>query len=188
MASGGSTVAQGGVAHRYASALYSLAHDHASLDQVISDMASLGELIDATPALRQMLASPLINAKEASAGLRAALQSHGFSPLILQFTGVIAANRRLSVLRAIVSEFGALVAEKNGEVTAFVTTAFALTESQREALRARLLDAGFARINLAEEVDSALLGGLKLRIGARLFDSSIKSRLQRLQYAMKGAA
>ncbi len=193
MASGGSTITHGGVADRYARALYSSAEDASAqdpgtIDSVVDEMVALGQLIDTTPALRQMLASPLIDARQALAGLRAALEASGFSPLIIRFAGVVAVNRRLTALRTIVSAFGALVAEKRGVVSAEVTTAYALTDVQREALRARLIEAGYARVNIAEEVDPALLGGLVVRIGARLFDSSIKSRLQRLQYAMKGAA
>jgi len=73
-------------------------------------------------------------------------------------------------------------------VLAHVVTAHRLTDVQRTTLRARLIEAGYGHINIDEQVDASLLGGMTVRIGARLFDSSIKSRLQRLQYAMKGAA
>jgi F-type H+-transporting ATPase subunit delta len=100
----------------------------------------------------------------------------------------VASNRRLARLRAIVSAFLTLVAEKRGVVGAQVITAHPLSVVQREALRARLIEAGYGQVNIEEHVDPSLLGGLTVRIGARLFDSSIKSSLQRLQYAMKGAA
>jgi F-type H+-transporting ATPase subunit delta len=90
-------------------------------------------------------------------------------------------------LRVIVAAFAALVAERRGQVTAHVASAHALSMVQREALRARLIEAGYGQVNIEEQVDRSLLGGLVVRIGARLFDSSVKSRLQRLQYAMKGA-
>ena len=104
------------------------------------------------------------------------------------FVGVIANNRRLSSLRTIVTAFANLVAEKRGVVVAKVSTANPLSAVQREQLRARLIEAGYGTVDIEEQVDPSLLGGLVVRIGARLFDSSIKSRLQRLQYAMKGAA
>ena len=116
------------------------------------------------------------------------LYSQGFSPTIQHFVGVIAANRRLSKLRAIVSAFAALVARKRGVVTAHVVTAHGLSLPQREAVRARLIEAGYGNVNIDEQVDASILGGLVVRIGARLYDSSIKSRLQRLQFAMKGTA
>ncbi len=104
------------------------------------------------------------------------------------FVGVVANNRRLDALRAIVAAFAALVAQKRGVVVAHVASAHPLSDVQREQLRARLIEAGYGSVNIQERVDPSLLGGLVVRIGARLYDTSLKSRLQRLQYAMKGAA
>jgi len=189
VASGGSTISRGGgLTDRYAAALYSLADDARALDQVVSEMQALGRLIDESADVRRLLASPLIDVKQALAAMRAVLQDQGFSPLVVRFAGVVTTNRRLRELRAIVAAFAALVAEKRGIVTAHVTTAHRMTTVQRESLRARLIEAGYGQINIEEQVDAALLGGISVRLGARLFDSSIKSRLQRLQYAMKGAA
>jgi F-type H+-transporting ATPase subunit delta len=188
VASGGSTITHGGVADRYAAALYSLAEDQHALDQTVDQVQSLGRLIDESPDLRRLLESPLIDVRQATSALRAALQSQGFSETVVKFASVVAANRRLRNLRSIVSAFGALVAEKRGIVTAHVITAHKLSDVQRATLQARLIEAGYGQINIEEQVDPSLLGGITVRIGARLFDSSIKSRLQRLQYAMKGAA
>ncbi|MEJ0045831.1 MAG: ATP synthase F1 subunit delta [Rhodospirillales bacterium] len=189
MASGGSTISRGGgLTDRYANALYSLAGDENALDRTVDEMQALGRLIDASADLRRLLESPLVDVQQALTALRAALDGQGFSPLLVRFVSVVTANRRLRQLRAIVSAFSALVAEKRGVVSAQVTSAHALTTVQREALRARLIEAGYGQVNIEEQVDASLLGGLTLRIGARLFDSSIKSSLQRLQYAMKGAA
>ena len=102
--------------------------------------------------------------------------------------GVVASNRRLSALQNIIAAFAALVAAKRGVVVAQVETAHPLTDVQEQQLRARLIEAGYGNVNIVKKVDPSLLGGLVVRIGARLFDSSLKSRLQRLQYAMKGAA
>jgi len=189
LASGGSTISHGGgLTDRYAAALYSLADDAGQLDQTVEQMHALGQLIDDSADLRRLLESPLIDVKQASAAIRAALESQGFAPLIIRLAGVVAANRRLRNLRGIVSAFGSLVAARRGIVTAQVVTAHRLTSVQRESLRARLIEAGYSAVNIEEQVDTSLLGGLVVRIGAVLFDSSIKSRLQRLQYAMKGAA
>ncbi len=189
MASGGSTITHGGgLADRYAAALYSLAEDQHALDQTVDQVQSLGRLIDESPALRRLLESPLIDIRQGTAAVRAALQSQGFSEIVVKFASVVAANRRLRDLRAIVRAFAALVAEKRGIVTAHVITAHKLSDVQRATLQARLIEAGYGQINIDEQVDPSLLGGITVRIGARLFDSSIKSRLQRLQYAMKGAA
>jgi F-type H+-transporting ATPase subunit delta len=87
-----------------------------------------------------------------------------------------------------VRAFAALVAQKRGVITAHVASAHPLSDVQRQQLRARLIEAGYSNVNIVEQVDPDLLGGLIVRIGARLYDTSLKSRLQRLQYAMKGAA
>ena len=140
------------------------------------------------PIFRRLLGDPTIDAQSASKAALAILGREGFGKLVQDFVGVIAANRRLGVLRAIVAAFAALVADKRGVVVADVTTAHPLTDVQREQLRARLIEAGYGQVRIQEGVDPSLLGGLVLRVGARLYDTSLKSRLQRLQYAMKGAA
>ena len=189
MASGASTISHGGgLVDRYATALYSLADDEHALDQTVEQMDALGRLIDESDAFRRLLASPLIDVAQTLAATRAVLEAQGFAPNIVKFVGVIAVNRRLSRLRAIVSAFAALVAERRGIITARVASAHPLSTVQRESLRARLIESGYGQVNIEEQVDASLLGGITLRIGARLFDSSIKSRLQRLHYAMKGAA
>ena len=189
MASGGSSIIHGGgLTDRYAAALYSQAEDERVLDQTIDQMDALGRLIDESPDLRRLLESPLIDVSQGTAAIRALLQAQGFSDTIVRFACVVASNRRFRQLRAIVGAFAALVAQKRGVVLAHVVTAHRLTDVQRTTLRARLIEAGYGHINIDEQVDATLLGGMTVRIGARLFDSSIKSRLQRLQYAMKGAA
>jgi F-type H+-transporting ATPase subunit delta len=189
VASGGTTISHGGgLAGRYASALYALADETHVLDDTVWQMEGLAQLIDTTPDFRRLLASPLIDIKQGVAAVRAVLEGERFSPTVTRFVCVVAANRRLRDLRAIVTEFAALVAQKRGVVNAHVSTAQPLSPVQREQLRARLIEAGYGRVNIEEQVDPGLLGGLVVRIGARLFDSSIKSRLQRLHYVMKGIA
>ena len=189
MATGGTTISLGGgLAGRYAAALYDLADEHRELDVVVEQMDALGRLIDESAPLRRLLGSPLVDVTQARAAARAVLEPQGFGKTVLDFVGVIANNRRLAVLRAIVTAFATLVAQKRGVVVASVSTAHPLSPVQREQLRARLIESGYGQVNLQETVDPSLLGGLVVRIGARLYDTSLKSRLQRLQYAMKGAA
>jgi F-type H+-transporting ATPase subunit delta len=145
---------------------------------VVEQMESLGRLIADNADLRRLVRSPLIDVNSAAKAIRAVLEAAGFGKTVLDFVGVVAANRRLA----------ALVAAKRGVVVAQVETAHALTDVQEQQLRARLIEAGYGNVNIVKKVDPSLLGGLVVRIGARLFDSSLKSRLQRLQYAMKGAA
>ena len=183
------TISQsGGLPGRYAAALYDLADERHELDTVVDEMESLGRLIDQSAPFRRLLSSPLVDVTQARTAAEAVLKEQGFGKTVNDFVGVIANNRRLAVLRSIVSTFAALVAQKRGVITASVASAHPLSDVQREQLRARLIEAGFGNVNIQESVDPTLLGGLVVRVGARLYDTSLKSRLQRLQYAMKGAA
>ena len=189
VASEATTIASGGgLADRYAAALYAHADEHHALDTVVSQMEELGRLIDRSADFRRLLESPLIDVKTATAAAQAVLTQEGFGKEVRDFVGVISVNRRLRVLRDIVGAFATLVAQRRGIVTAHVASAHPLNDVQRQQLRARLIEAGYGNVNIDERVDADLLGGLVVRIGARLYDTSLKSRLQRLQYAMKGAA
>ncbi len=189
MASGGATISSsGGLADRYAAALYSLASDQHVLDHVVEQMDGLGRLIDESATLRRLLSSPLIDIKTAHAALQEALIAQGFGKTITDFVGVVTANRRLPALRSIVTAFAALVAAKRGVIVAEVSSAHPLSDVQEQQLRARLIEAGYGQVNIQKHVDPSLLGGIVVKIGARLYDTSLKSRLQRLQYSMKGAA
>jgi F-type H+-transporting ATPase subunit delta len=186
---GGTTIASGGgLADRYAAALYSFAEDSHALDAVVAEIEQLGRLIDASADFRRLLESPLIDIHAARNAALAVLEQEGFGKPVRDFVGVVASNRRLRNLRQMVSAFATLVAEKRGVVTATVASAHPLSDVQRQQLRARLIEAGYGNVNIVEQVEPDLLGGLVVRVGARLYDTSLKSRLQRLQYAMKGAA
>jgi F-type H+-transporting ATPase subunit delta len=189
LASGGTTISTGGgLTDRYAAALYSLADDQNALDAVVAQMDGLGRLIDQSPELRRLLASPLVDVNAAQRALREILVTQGFGKLVQDFVGVVVGNRRTASLRAIIAAFAAMVAQRRGVVVAEVQTAHPLTDLQEQQLRARLIESGYGRVDIVKKIDPGLLGGLVVKIGARLFDSSLKSRLQRLQYAMKGAA
>jgi F-type H+-transporting ATPase subunit delta len=178
----------GGLTDRYAAALYAHADENHVLDTVVSQMEHLGRTIDASADFRRLLESPLIDVKTATEAVLSVLTSEGFGKEVRDFVGVVATNRRLRNLRDIVNAFATLVANRRGIVTAHVASAHPLNDVQRQQLRARLIEAGYGNVNINEEVDAGLLGGMIVRIGARLYDTSLKSRLQRLQYAMKGAA
>ncbi len=189
VASGATTISSGGgLADRYATALYAHADENRALDTTVTEMDGLGRLIEASADFRRLIESPLIGVAQASSAARAVLSAEGFSKIVQDFVGVVTANRRLSNLPEIVRAFAALVANKRGVITAQVASAHPLSDVQRQQLRARLIEAGYSNVNIVEEVQPDLLGGLVVKIGARLYDTSLKSRLQRLQYAMKGAA
>ena len=189
VASEATTIAKGGgLADRYAAALYAHADDAGALDSVVTEMQTLGRLIQQSADFRRLIESPLIDVNLGTKAALAVLEQEGFGKPVRDFVGVISANRRLRALPAIVTAFAALVADRRGIITAHVTTAQPLNDLQRQQLRARLIEAGYGNVNIEEQVQPDLLGGLIVRIGARLYDTSLKSRLQRLQYAMKGAA
>lgn len=184
----GTIASRGGLADRYAAALYAHAEDQGALDAVVTEMEALGRLIKESADLRRLLESPLIDVSQQQKAALAVLEHQGFGKPVRDFVGVVAANRRLNALAAIARAFATLVADRRGIITAHVASAQPLSDVQRQQLRARLIEAGYGNVNIHESVDADLLGGLTVRVGARLYDTSLKSRLQRLQYAMKGAA
>ena len=178
----------GGLADRYAAALYAHADESGVLDTVVSEMESLGWLIQNSADFRRLIESPLIDVAQSTKAALAVLEQQGFGKAVRDFVGVVSTNRRLRALPEIVIAFSTLVADRRGIITAQVTTALPMLDLQRQQLRARLIEAGYGNVNIQEQVQPDLLGGMIIRIGARLYDTSLKSRLQRLQYAMKGAA
>lgn len=188
MAADSPTNFSSGVPGRYASALYARAEETGVLKFAVLWMERLGELIEKSEDFRRLLDSPLIGAKDAAQAGMDVMKAHGFGPLLQNFFGVVATNRRLKQLPAIVKAFAALAAQKRGQITAEVTTAYPLSEVERASLLARLAESGYGSVQLIEKVSPDILGGLIVRIGSRLYDTSLKSRLLRLQHALKGAA
>ncbi len=177
-----------GLFGRYATALYELADEHRNLDEVVDQANALGRLIDQSQPLRALLSSPTLDIAQSRDAVLAILDEQGFGATIRHFVGVIANNRRLPALRGIVAAFAALVAGRRGITIAQVSSAHPLTSLQRTQLQARLTEAGYGRVDIQESVDASLLGGLVVRVGARLYDASVKSRLARLNHAMKGVS
>lgn len=177
-----------GFSGRYAAALYALASEQKILNDVVDQMAALGRLIQDSADLRRLIETPLTDAAKVAPVLTQALATQGFLPIIRNYVGVVITNRRLRYLPQLIAGFAAYVATKRGEIVADVTTVHALTDTQRNQLRARFTEAGYSHVYLREHTDPSLLGGLVLKIGAKLFDTSLKSRLNRLNYSLKGAA
>lgn len=182
-----------GLAERYALALLGLADDRRAtdpdaLDRIAADLDRLFDLWRDDAGFRFFVADPRLGAAAQKAGAFAVLERAGIGSEVRNLVGVMIGNRRLSQLPQVAAAFGEKLAARRGQQTATVITAHPLTDTQRAQIAARLTEAGHSGVRLAEQVDPTVLGGLILRIGSRLFDNSIKSKLQRLQYAMKGAA
>lgn len=175
-------------AGRYALAAYEIAEQRDVIQFAVPAFENLGKLIKDSADFRRLIESPLIEARQAARAAVAILRMQGFGPLLQNTVGALATNRRLRLLPDVVKAFAAIHAAKLGIKPVEVTSAQPLGDTEREALRAKLAEAGYDAIALAEHVDPSILGGLIIKIGSRLYDTSLKSRLQRLQHAMKGAA
>lgn len=176
----------GGLAARYAAALFELAEEKKQLDQVAADLASLKAVIAGSGDLARLIRSPVLSRAEQSRALAAVLEKAGMSELVRRFVGLVAQNRRLFVLPDMIDAYLSQLAERRGEVTAEVVSARPLSDAQRDAVAAALRKAIGGKVAVAARVDPALIGGLVVKVGSRLIDSSLRTKLQRLQHAMKG--
>jgi F-type H+-transporting ATPase subunit delta len=180
------TTEQGGLATRYAAALFELADSKKALDAVAADLTQLQRMIAESADLRSMMNSPLLDRAEQTKGMVAVVKAAGFNDLTQKFAGLIAQNRRLFVLPAIIRAFLKLLADRRGEMTAEVTAARPLTSDQQAAVAEAIRKAVGSKVSIDLKVDPELLGGLVVRVGSRMIDSSLKTKLRKLQLAMKG--
>jgi F-type H+-transporting ATPase subunit delta len=175
------------VGARYARALFDLAVETGVLDAVEADLATFKGLIADSADLRTLLASPGFDAEEKGRGLAAIAERAESSPTTRKFLGLLAANRRTAALAPIIDAFQAMAAARRGLVSARVTTAVPLTKAQSKALAASLATALGREPQVETVVDPKILGGLKVRVGSRLYDASLKSKLDSLKFALKRA-
>ena len=175
-----------GMAGRYAVALFELARDEKSIDAVKADLDSFDALIGESPDLGRLVRSPVFTAAEQGRALAAVLGKAGVGGLAGNFLKVVAANRRLFAVRDIIKAFRALVARHKGEVTAEVTVAEALDAKHRDAITAALKAVtGGQDVDLRVKVDPAIIGGLVVKLGSRMVDTSLRSKLNAIKHAMK---
>lgn len=176
-----------GIAGRYANALYDLADEQKALDQVADDLRALRGMLAESEDLRRLVQSPVLKRDVQARALAAVVERAGFSQLTRNFIGIVARHRRLFALSGMIEGFLRVLASRRGEVTAEVTAARPLTDSQRAALTEALNGVVSGKVTVDENVDPSLLGGLIVKVGSRMYDSSLRSKLQRMQLAMKGA-
>jgi len=175
-----------GLAGRYATALFALADERKLLDRVAEDLRGLRALVAESADLKRLIRSPVL-AREAQGRAVAALAERaGLDPLTRNFLGLLARNRRLFALPAMIERFLATLAHRRGEVTAEVVAAQELTPAQRDSLDQQLRKSVGQKVAVDIRVDPSLLGGLVVRLGSRMVDASLKSKLQRLEMALKG--
>ncbi len=175
-----------GLAGRYAAALFELADDKKQLDAVADDLRGLREVLAESEDLQRLLRSPLYSREAQSRALTAILDKAGAGDLSRRFVLTVAQNRRLFALGQMIDAFLAELARRRGEVTAEVTSAAALGDDQEKALAAVLRKEYGDKVQMDVKVDESLIGGLIVRVGSRMVDGSLKSKLRKLEFAMKG--
>ena len=175
-----------GLAGRYATALFELAAEQNALDAVANDLRSLRQMVTESADLARLIASPVIRREQQSKAIIALAERAGFHALTRNILGVLAMNRRLFALSGAIDGFLAKLAASRGEVTANVSSAVPLSESQIAALSETLRQVLGSKVTIDTKVDKRLLGGLVVRVGSRMVDSSLRTKLQKLQLAMKG--
>jgi len=177
---------QASLAGRYATALFELAREERQLEAVGTSLATLRESLRESADLRALTTSPLIGREDALKAVKAVAASMGLDPVTAKFLGVVAQNRRLTQLPAIIRFFNLLAAAHRGETTAEVVSARPLDDSQVAALRSSLKSRVGRDVAVDLTVDPTILGGLIVKIGSQQIDGSIRTKLNNLASAMKG--
>jgi F-type H+-transporting ATPase subunit delta len=175
------------LAGRYAAALFELADEGKALDAVAEDLKTLQNALGASEDLTRLVRSPVLDRDEQWKAMAALLDKMGVSDLTKKFLGVVTANRRLFALSGIIRAYLDELAARRGEVTADVVSARPLTDSQVRELEDALRKAVGGKVAIAPRVDPSILGGLIVKVGSRMIDSSLRTQLQKLKFAMKGA-
>jgi F-type H+-transporting ATPase subunit delta len=177
-----------GMAGRYGNALFELARDEKTVDAVIADLDRFDAMIADSADLKRMVRSPVFDADSQLRALAAILDKAGIKGLAANFLRVITTNRRLFAVRDMIRAYRALVARHKGEVHAQITVAETLNDKNLEALKGALKNVtGGKDIDLDIKVDPAIIGGLIVKVGSRMVDSSLRTKLNAIKFAMKEA-
>jgi F-type H+-transporting ATPase subunit delta len=177
---------QASLAGRYATALFGLARDKKQIDAVTRSLESLEAAAAKSADFRALVGSPLISRIEAAKAIRALTPTLGVDPITANFLGVLADNGRLGELKAMIKAFRRLAARDRGESTAEVTSARPLDDDQMARLKANLAARLGRDVAIEAKVEPEILGGLVVRLGSQMIDSSIRTKLNTLANAMKG--
>jgi F-type H+-transporting ATPase subunit delta len=179
------TTGVSGLAERYAAALFDLADERRALDEIASDLRQLRAMLQGSGDFLRLIRSPILSRGEQGNAMGMVAERAGLSPLVRDFLAVVARNRRLFAVPAMIEAFLAKLAARRGEVSAQVTAAQPLSEAQLAALNEQLRRSIGSRVSVDVRVDPGLIGGMIVKVGSRMVDGSVKSKLQRLQLAMK---
>jgi F-type H+-transporting ATPase subunit delta len=176
-----------GVAGRYATALFDLARDGNAIDAVKADLERFDALMAESADLRRLVRSPVFSAEEQRHALSAVLEGAGIGGLAANFLKLVTANRRLFAVRDMIRAFRELVADYRGEATAEVTVAEQLKDEHAAALKTALKSVSGKDIDLNVKIDPAIIGGIVVKLGSRMVDTSLRTKLNAIRQAMKEA-
>jgi F-type H+-transporting ATPase subunit delta len=176
-----------GMAGRYATALFDLALEANAVEAVQADLDRFGALVAESADLTRLVRSPVFSTEQQLQALSAVLDRADIRGLAANFLKLAAINRRLFAVRDMIKAFRALVAQHKGEATAEVTVAEPLKDAHVDALRAALKSVTGKDVDLDVKVDAGILGGLVVKLGSRMVDSSLRTKLNALKHAMKEA-
>ncbi len=174
-----------GIAARYATAVFELAKEAKKLPVVEKDIDALSAALESSAEFRGLISSPVYSRDDQGNAVAAIAKKMGLDDVVTNTLKLMAENRRLFVLPNLVDAIRGLIAEEKGEVTAEVTSAEKLTKAQETKLAGALKKAVGKDVNINSTVDEAIIGGLVVKVGSRMIDSSIASKLSNLQNAMK---
>lgn len=174
-----------GVAGRYATALFEIARESNSLDQVETDILALQSALAESPEFRDMIASPIFTREDQASAVAAIAAKMNLGTPVASTLGLMARNRRLFVVPGLIAQLKGLIAAARGEVTAEVTAAQPLTDAQIDALSTTLKASVGKDVKLDITVDNSLIGGLVVKVGSLMIDTSIRAKLSNLQNVMK---
>lgn len=178
----------GKLAERYAKALFELASEKGLLDAVAADLRTVSNMTRESGDLALAMESPLVDRASLQRAMDSLSRRAGLTDLSRRFLGVLANNRRLAAFAEIATSYNDLLATSRGEHTAEVTSAAPLRPAQQESLKAKLAGQLGGTIHLDCKIDPAILGGLVVKIGSRMIDSSLRGKLERIGFMMKGTA
>ena len=176
-----------GVSGRYATALFELARDEKSIDAVKAELDRFDAMLGDSADLKRLVRSPVFSADAQSRALTAVLDKSGISGIAANFLKVLTANRRLFAVSDVIRAFRALVAKFKGEATADVTVAEALSDKNLDVLKTALKSVTGKDVALNVKVDPSIIGGLVVKLGSRMVDSSLRTKLNSIKHAMKEA-
>ena len=176
-----------GLSGRYAKAIYELAEEKKILTKIVDDFVRLRKLLGESNFLSNLINSPAISKSDKQNSILKILNKAKAQELTIKFFGTLANNGRLILINEVIEDFLSMVSRINGEVKAEVTSSFPLDQNQQKKVVSAISEAtGIKKIILSTSIDESLIGGLIVKIGSKMIDNSLKTKLNRLEIAMRG--